>query len=316
MQQKSSCASKVAIIGAGFVGSTSAYALMLNGTASHIALIDLNKEKAEGEALDLLHCMQFTHSAEIIAGDSFELVKDAEVVVITAGVGQKIGESRVDLLEKNVRIFKEIIPQIVKYNQDCTLLVVTNPLDVLTHVTLKLSGFPSCRVIGTGTVLDTARLRYEIGRHFEISPKDVSAYMLGEHGDSEFVWWSKAEIAGIPLHKFYAYSPELMHKIYEKTKNAADEIIRKKGATYYAIAMVVNKIVRAILLDQSRVFSVSSLVQNLYDIDDVCLSLPMVIRKGGTCQRLDLELNKEEQILLQASAHKIRELTRKALSFV
>src|SRR5579862_1482575 len=171
MQQKSSCVSKVAIVGAGFVGSTSAYALMLNGTVSHIALIDLDKEKAEGEALDLLHCMQFTHSVEITAGDSFELVKDAEVVVITAGVGQKIGESRADLLETNVRIFKEIIPQIIAYNQDCTLLIVTNPLDVLTHVTLKLSGFPSCRVIGTGTVLDTARLRYEIGHHFEISPK-------------------------------------------------------------------------------------------------------------------------------------------------
>jgi len=308
--------SKIAIVGAGFVGSTSAYALMMAGTASHIALIDLHKEKAEGEALDLLHCMQFTHAVEITAGDSFELVKDAEVVVITAGFGQTIGESRDSLLEKNVRIYQEIIPQIVRYNQDCTLLIVTNPVDVLTHVTLKLSGFPSCRVIGTGTVLDTARLRYLLGHHFEISPKDVSAYILGEHGESEFVWWSKAEIAGIPLDKFYGYSPELMQQIYNKTKNAADEIIKKKGATYYAIAMVVNKIVRAILLDQSRVFSVSSLVQNIYGLDDVCLSLPMVVRKGGTCQRLDLTLNNEEQILLQASARKIQELTKKALSFI
>lgn len=313
---QSACASKVAIIGAGFVGSTSAYAMMISGTASHIALIDLKKEKAEGEALDLLHCMQFTHSAEIVAGDSFELVQGAEVVVITAGLAQKPGEARTDLLEKNVLIFKEIIPQIVRYNPDCILLVVTNPLDVLTHVTQKLSGLPSCKVIGTGTVLDTARLRYLIGNHFEISPKDVSADILGEHGDSEFVWWSKATIAGIPLQTFPTYSQEVMHQIYEKTKNAAAEIINKKGATYYAIAMVVNKIVRAILLDQSRVFTVSNLVHGVYGINDVYLSLPMVVRKGGTCQRLDIALNDEEQILLQASAQKIQKLTQQAMKLL
>jgi len=313
MNQKASCASKVAIIGAGFVGSTSAYALMMAGTASHIALIDVKKEKAEGEALDLLHCMQFTHAAEITAGDSFELVKGAEVVVVTAGLAQKPGESRDVLLEKNVLIFKEMIPQIVRYNNNCIILVVSNPLDILTYVTLKLSGFPSCRVIGTGTVLDSARLRYEIGHHFNVSPKDVSAHILGEHGDSEFVWWSRAEIAGVPLQKFETYSPELMQQFYEKTKNAAYEIISKKGSTYFAIALVVNKIVRAILLDQSRVFTVSSLIENVYGVSNICLSLPMVVRKEGcSFHRLNIELNNEEEKLFQASACKIQELTKKA----
>jgi L-lactate dehydrogenase len=183
-------AARVAIIGAGFVGSTTAYALMMTGAASEIALIDAKKERAEGEALDLMHCMQFTTSVRIEAGDDFSLVKNAAVVVIAAGVPQKPGQSRSELLETNTLIFKDIVPKIMRYNSECIILVVTNPLDVLTYVTLKISGFPSCRVLGSGTVLDTARLRYLMGQHFKVSPKDITAYILGEHGESEFAWWS------------------------------------------------------------------------------------------------------------------------------
>lgn len=219
---------KVAIVGAGFVGSTAAYAIMMSGCATEIALIDIDKDKAEGEALDLMHCMQFTTSANIIAGDDFAMVSDAAVVVIAAGVGQKIGQTRSDLLATNVSIFKTIVPKIIRHNKDCILLVVTNPLDVLTYVTWKISGLPSCSVLGTGTVLDTARLRYLMGQHFQISPKDITAYILGEHGDSEFAWWSCANIAGIPLSSLPTYSRLELEKMFLQARNAADQIIQKR----------------------------------------------------------------------------------------
>lgn len=298
---------KVAIVGAGFVGSTAAFAMMMHGVASQIALIDMNKDKAQGEALDLLHGLQFTHSIDIQAGDSFELVKDAEVVVITAGFAQASGaQPRSELLDRNVEIFKQIVPEIVRYNKDCILLVVTNPLDVLTYATHKLSGFPSCRVFGTGTVLDTARLRYLIGRQFNVSPKDVTAYILGEHGDAEFLWASGAQIAGSPLQSFQGYSRDVLDQISKKTKNAVYEIIEKKGVTHYAIALVITKIVRAILLDQSRIFSVSALLQDdFYGVRDICLSLPTIIRKNGICERLPICLTQEEQKMLWVSAESI-----------
>jgi len=306
--QKSDCSSKVAIIGAGFVGSTTAYSLMLDGSVSEIALIDVNKEKALGEVLDLNDCMQFTRLTNIVAGDSFEMVSGASIVIICAGFGQAPGEPRTNLLERNAKIFKEIVPQIVKYNENCILIVATNPLDILTYLTLKISGFPSCRVFGTGTVLDTARIRYLIGSYFKISPKDISAYILGEHGDSEFMWLSKATIGGVALNKFPEFSDALVKDVCDQTKNAAYQIISRKGATYYSIALVITKIVRSILQDQSRVFPVSTLIENeIYGIKDVCISVPTVVRKGGVCQRLDIELDESEQKLLKKSANKIME---------
>lgn len=304
---------KVAIIGAGFVGSTAAYALMLNGVASEIALIDINKERAEGEALDLMHCTQFTSSTHIVAGDDFSLVKDAAVVVIAAGAPQKLGQTRSDLLATNVPVFKKIIPEIVRHNKNCILLVVTNPLDVLTYLTWRLSGFESCRVLGAGTVLDTARLRYLIGEHFKVSPKDITAYILGEHGESEFVWWSKANIAGVPISQLPGFDTRAMDIIYNQTKAAADQIIRKKGATYYAIGLVISKIVRAIILDQSRVFTLSTHIQNVYGIDDLCLSVPVIVRKSGSCQHLPIELNDVEKEQLKLSAQKIKGEIEQAL---
>ena len=308
--------SKVAVVGTGFVGSTAAYAMMIQGSASEIALIDAKAEKAEGEALDLQHCMQFAPHAKIVAGGSFELVKDAAVVVVTAGAAQQPGQTRTELLEKNVTLFEKIIPQIVAYNKECILLIVTNPLDILTTVTLELSKFPSYRVLGTGTVLDTARLRYLLGRQFHVSPKDVTAYILGEHGDSEFVWWSKATVGGVPLSQFTGYAPVLLQEIYKKTKNAAYEIIAKKGATYYAIALVIAKIVKAIIQDQARVFSVSSLVHNIYGVDQVCISVPTLIRNRGVYAHLIPELDEEEKKMLIHSANKIKEDSAKAIKLL
>lgn len=305
---------KVAIIGAGFVGSTTAYTLMMSEVVSHIALIDINKEKAEGEALDLSHCTQFTSSVNIEAGSDYALVKDAAIVVLAAGIAQKPGQSRMELAATNVGIFKEIIPQITKYNKDCILFVVSNPLDVLTYVTLKVSGFDSCHVMGAGTVLDTARFRYLLGKFLCISPKDITAYILGEHGDSEFVWKSKANIAGVPLQNMYGYSDELLRTITKETRDVVYQVIGKKGATYYAIALVLAKVIKAILLDQFRVFTVSSLVHNLYGIDDVCLSLPMIVRKGGTCMSLPIELDDIEVDLLRRSAKKIKDECQKAFT--
>lgn len=307
---------KVAVVGVGCVGSAVAYTLMLNGIVSKLALIDSNKAKAEGEALELCHCMPFTHSIEVTAGDSMSLVKDASIIVIAAGSAQKPNQPRTELLEKNVRIFKEIVPHIVTHNPDAILLVVSNPLDILTYVTLKLSGLPPCRVFGTGTVLDTARLRYLTAQHFKVSPKDVVAYILGEHGDSEFVWWSSANIAGVPLAQFPGYSKDLLYNLHQKTKNAVYEIIEKKGATFYAIAIVVTKIIRALLHNQARVFSVSSLVENVYDFSDICLSVPTIIRDGGICEKLPLVLTSEEQDLFRQSATKIKENIAVAMKLV
>ena len=295
--------SKVAIVGAGWVGSTAAYSIMLDGVASNISLIDKNKDIAQGHALDLMHGMQFTKSTRIEAGDSFELVKDAKIVILSAGVAQKKGETREDLLQTNVNIFKSIVPQIVKYNKDCILLVVTNPLDVLTYVTYKLSGFESCRVFGTGTVLDTSRLRYLLGLEVNISPKDITAYILGEHGDSQFVWWSHANVAGIPIKKYLP--SERLDEIYSKVKNSVYEVIKKKGSTYYAIGTIIAKIVRAILLDQARVFTVSTFLKDYQGAKDICLSIPTVVRRSGICQRLEILLDKKEEKLFNNCIDKI-----------
>jgi len=313
--KKSTCIipAKVAIVGAGNVGSTAAYAMMLDGVVSDIALIDINKEKAEGEILDLQHGMQFTSSANLQAGDSYELVADAKIVVIAAGFAQKPGgETRLDLLTKNIEVFKQIIPNIVKQNKECILLVVTNPLDVLTYVSQKLSGFPSCRVFGTGTVLDSARLRYLLGQHFRVSPKDIMAHILGEHGDSEFAWWSAATIAGVPLSSFAQYDKTALEKIYEQVRGAAYEVINKKGATFYAIGLVIAKIVRAILTDQSRVLSVSSLLHDYHGVSDVCLSVPTVVRKSGLCEKLTLSFDEAEAKKFVASAEKVAAAIEKA----
>ena len=302
--------SKVAIIGAGFVGSTAAYALLNDGAASEIALIDVNKEKAEGEAMDMQHGLLFKPNVKITFGNDYSLCKDADIVIVTAGAHQKPGETRIDLVNRNSAIFKEMIPQITKHNKDCILLIVSNPLDVLAYLALKYSKFPKHRVIGSGTILDTARFRYILGRYFEVSPNSVHAYIMGEHGDSSFPVWSAANIAGVPLKNFKKYNKKSMDKIYAETKNAAYEVIAKKGATYYAIGLGITKIVKSILSNQNEVLALSSYLTNYHGISDVCLSVPTIVNRDGIKEQIVMPLNLLEKKQLGKSASLIRDVIK------
>ena len=242
---------KVAIVGCGFVGSASAFALMESGLFSEMVLIDVSAEKAEGEALDISHGLPFAKPMNIYAGD-YSDISDAAIIVVTAGAGQKPGETRLDLVKKNVGIFKTIIPEIAKNNTDGILLIVANPVDILTYAATKLSGFPENRVFGSGTVLDSARLKYLLGQHLGVDSRSVHAFIIGEHGDSEIAAWSSANVSGIPINKFcemrgHFKHQESMNKIAENVKNSAYEIINRKGATYYGIAMSVKRICEAIV---------------------------------------------------------------------
>ena len=303
--------SKVVIVGAGFVGSTAAYALLIDGTASEIALIDVNKEKAEGEALDLKHSLQFTSQTKITFGEDYKLCKDAAIIVICAGAHQKPGETRLDLVQKNAKIFKEMMPKITRHNKDCILLIVANPLDILTYLTIKYSKFPPHKVFGSGTILDTARFRYLLGEYFEVDTTSVHAYILGEHGDSEFPVWSTANIAGINLKLFDSYNKKKMDDIFKKTKNAAYEIIAKKGATYYAIGLGITRIVKAVLKDNNAVLPVSCLLKNYYGVSDICLSVPAIINKDGIKDVLKLPLNSKERDNLHKSANVLKDIIKK-----
>ena len=308
--KKESHSSKVAIIGAGFVGSTAAYACLIEGAASEIALIDVNKEKAEGEAMDLQHGLQFKPNTKITFGSDYTLCRDSQIVVITAGAHQKPGETRIDLINKNSAIFKEMIPQITEYNKDCILLVVSNPLDVLTYLTFKYSKFSKNKVIGSGTILDTARFRYLLGQHFEVSPNSVHAYIMGEHGDSSFPVWSTANIAGVSLKKFRKYNKKSMDKIYSETKNAAYEVIAKKGATYYAIGLGIAKIVKSILSNQNEVLALSSCLTDYHGVSDICLSVPTIVNRDGIKEHIKMPLNFWERRQLKKSASVIKKVIR------
>ncbi len=303
---------KVAIVGAGFVGSTAAYAMFIDGAASEIALIDINKEKAKGEALDLVHGNLFTPYTKVRYGSSYKLCKGADIIVITAGAHQKQGETRLDLTKTNAKIMKSIIQGITEYNKTAILLIVSNPLDVLTYLALKWSRFPKTRVFGTGTTLDTARFRNLLGEYYKINPRSVHAYILGEHGDSEFPVWSSANIAGIRLSDFKKYDKKKLEEIFAKTKNAAYEIINTKGATYYAIGLAIRDIVKTILTDQHSVYPVSSLIKNYYGVNDVCLSTPCVLGRKGILERISLHLDKEEAKLLRKSAKIIKSYIKQA----
>jgi len=293
---------KIAIIGAGFVGSTAAYALFLKKVCSTIALIDISKEKAEGEAMDLEQGMLFVPGTHFSYGSSYEQCKDADIVVITAGLAQKKGETRLDLVRKNAAILKEMVPKIVEHNKSCIIILVTNPVDIMTYLTIKYSGFPKERVFGTGTTLDTARLRYYLGEYLNLSPQSVHAYIMGEHGDSEFPVWSAAAVGGLRIDNMHGWSAEAGESCFQKTKNAAYEIINRKGATYYAIALVIADICEAILSDEGKIFPLSTYLENYYDEGDVCLSVPCALGKEGIRRRIQLPLNDSEQQALHKSA--------------
>jgi len=302
---------KIAIIGCGNVGSAFAFALSINGTAREIVLIDKNDNLSRGEAMDLNHGASFIKPVEI-SYSGYEGCKDADIVVITAGAKQKPGQSRIDLVQANAHIFGDIISSITKHTKDAILLVVSNPVDVLTYITLKISGLPSNRVIGSGTVLDSSRLRFLIGKHCNVDARNVHAYIVGEHGDTELPVWSHANIAGMVLKEYCPlcnnkcdYNKEL-DSIFSQVKNAAYEIINTKGATYYAIALALVRIVEAIIRDENSVLPVSTLIEDYYGINDICLSIPSIVNKTGVKNFLRLKLSDQEQAQLKNSADSLK----------
>ena len=304
--------SRVAVVGVGNVGASFAYALVLSGLASELVLIDRDTRRAEGEAMDLAHAVPFTKPIRVWAGDYADCA-GAAVTVITAGAAQRPGESRRDLVTRNASIFGSIVPQVAAANPDGIILVTTNPVDVLSYQSWKLSGLPPARVIGSGTILDTARFRSLLSEHFGVDPRSVHAFIAGEHGDSEVPIWSSANIAGMRLAEFctangLTYDSGEMDAIFARTRDAAYEIIARKGATYYAVGAGLLRIVEAIIRDQRTVLSVSSLVDDFYGISDVYLSLPCVVTRDGIERMLRLDLSPSEAAGLRRSALVLRSM--------
>ena len=304
---------KGVIIGVGQVGLACAYSLLIQDCFDELILQDLAREKVEGEAYDFLSGMPFLPPTDLKVGTVADEGQNADLVIITAGAAQKPGETRLNLVERNVAIFKTILPDVVKYCPDAILLIVSNPVDIMTYVTLKISGFPSSRVIGSGTVLDTARFRTVLSRKLNIDARSVHAYIVGEHGDSKVPLWSMANIGGVKIvpngwDNLPADEQKDLTTVFELVKNAAYEIIKRKGYTSYGIGLAVTDIVKAILRSQERILTVSSLVYGLYDIHDVCLGLPTVVNEKGVLKTVNLELNALEEAQLRNSAKVLREV--------
>ena len=303
---------KVAVIGCGFVGATTAFALMESGLFSQMALIDVDRNRAEGEALDIAHGQAFASPCEIYAG-TYDDVADASVVIITAGAAQKPGETRIDLVNKNVSIYKQIISEINQRDCQGVLLVVSNPVDILTHVTIQLSNLPEHRVLGSGTVLDSGRLKQIISERLDVDPRNVHVGVLGEHGDSELIAWSGAHVAGIPLEDFFNMRSNGSYEVFRKevedeVRNSAYEIIEKKKATYFGIAMAIKRICECLVRDEKSVLPVSNVMKGDYGIEGVALSTPCVLGKDGIEVRMTPSLNYLEQSQLKESAEKLKEV--------
>ncbi|ELR99432.1 L-lactate dehydrogenase [Gloeocapsa sp. PCC 73106] len=305
---------KGVVIGVGQVGIACAYSLLIQNCFDELILQDIAEEKVEGEVMDLMHGIPFLEPTDLKAGTVADAGQDADVVIITAGAAQKPGESRLNLLERNVSIFRHILSDVVKYCPNAILLIVSNPVDIMTYVTLKITGFPSHRVIGSGTVLDSARFRALIGQKLGIDARSVHAYIIGEHGDSEVPVWSTANVAGVKLlmnqdwdDLSQDYRQEL-EDLFSQVKNAAYEIIQRKGYTSYAIGLTVTDIVKAIMRSQERVLTVSSLVQGFYGIENICLSLPAVVNEKGIIKKLNLVLSEREKEQLIKSAQVLTEI--------
>ncbi|GAA6491023.1 L-lactate dehydrogenase [Candidatus Bariatricus faecipullorum] len=306
---------KVAVIGCGFVGSTIAFTLMQRGIFSEMVLLDMNQEKAEGEAMDISHGLPFAHTMEIYAG-TYEDIRDAALVIITAGANQKPEETRLDLVQKNTRIMQSVVREICRVGCEGILLVVSNPVDILTYVALRESGFPRERVIGSGTVLDTARLKYLLGRLLKVDSRNVHAFIIGEHGDSELAVWSSANISGIDLEHFRELRGILREQcswkeIYEDVRDSAYDIIRCKGATYYGIGIAVARIAECIVRDGETVLPVSVLLKGEYGLEGLCLSIPAIVGQNGAEQVLEIELGREEKEKLEESARQLQEVLKK-----
>ena len=301
---------KVAIIGCGMVGASSAFSLMQSGMFSEMVLIDANQKRAEGEAMDISHGLPFAKPMDIYDG-TYDDITDAAIIVVTAGAGQKPGETRLDLVRKNVGIFKSIIPEIAKRDCGGILLIVANPVDILTYTAAKLSGFPENRVLGSGTVLDSARLKYLLGEHLNVDSRSVHSFIIGEHGDSEIAAWSSANVSGIALDDFCEMRGHYNHdqsqeNIAEKVKNSAYEIIEKKRATYYGVAMAVKRICEVIIRDEKSILPISSMMHGDFGVDNVVLSMPAVVGADGLEELVPIALSEKESADLRKSADTLR----------
>lgn len=294
---------RIVVIGCGAVGSTTAYTLLLRDRTSELVLIDANNQKAEGDAMDMNHGLLFLGNARIWAGDYSDCA-DADIIIIAAGAGQKPGETRTDLLKRNASIFDNIIEQVTRYNQNGILLIATNPVDILSYYVWKKSGWPANRVIGSGTLLDSARFRYLIGEELGIDPRSVHAHIVGEHGDSELPLWSLTQVAGMPIE----FEEEKRSTLFQQTRDAAYQIIQAKGATNYAIALALDRICAAILRNESAVLNVSTLLNGEYGISDIYMGVPCIVNASGVSRILPLQLSNTESELLQASSVKLKNL--------
>lgn len=310
---------KGVIIGLGQVGLACAYSMLIQDCFDELILQDIAADKLEGEVMDLSHGMPFLPPTDLKAGTVADVGQNADIVIITAGVAQRDGESRLNLLERNIAIYKHILKDVVKYCPDAIILVVSNPVDILTYATLKITGFPSSRVIGSGTVLDSARFRALLAQEMGIDARSVHAYIIGEHGDSKVAVWSTANIGGVKIvpdgwSNLDENEQNKLTEISNNVKNAAYEIIQRKGSTSYAIGLATTDIVKAILYSQERILTVSGLMTGLYGIEDICLSIPRVVNEKGILKTVNLTLSMEEEKLLQQSAQVLQE-TFKQLKF-
>jgi L-lactate dehydrogenase len=310
MVMKSRRVNRVSLIGTGFVGSSYAFALLNQGITEELVLIDLNKEKAEGDAMDLNHGLPFSPSRTKIWYGSYQDCGEADLIVITAGANQKPGETRLDLVEKNTRIFKGIVEEIMASGFDGIFLVATNPVDILTYAVWKFSGLPKERVIGSGTILDTARFRFLLGDYFDVDTRNVHAYIIGEHGDTELPVWSNADIAGTSISEWSKNKPGFkqsdLEQLFLNVRDAAYHIIERKGATYYGIAMGLVRLTKAILRDENSVLTVSTYLDGQYGQNDIYIGVPAVVNRGGVRQVVELNLNEEERAKFENSVNVLK----------
>ena len=302
---------KAAIIGCGAVGASIAFRFLQQGLFTHLVLLDVNRDKAEGEAMDLRDGLPYGAAMEIYAGD-YDDVADCALVVVTAGANQKPGETRLDLIGKNTEILRSVLREITARPFGGILLVVSNPVDVLTYAAWRLSGYPRERVIGSGTVLDTGRLKQLLGAELRVDSRNVHAFIIGEHGDSELAVWSEANVSGLDLEDFSCargrcLQAEDRERLYREVRDSAYEIIRRKGATYYGIAMAVGRIAEAIVKDEHAVLPVSAVLEGEYGLNALALSVPSIVSRNGLQEILEMPLSEEERRALQSSAAQMRE---------
>ena len=306
---------KAAVIGCGFVGSSIAFSLIQRGLFSELVLIDANRDKAVGEAMDLSHGLPYIAAMDVHAG-SYDDLSDCALIIVTAGANQKPGQTRLELIGQNVAILNSIIPQITARPFEGILLIVSNPVDVLTYAAFRISGYPAHRVMGSGTVLDSARLRYLLGEHLNVDSRSIHAVIVGEHGDSELAVWSGANVSGLSLDDFGRLRGKELHAarrdwIYREIRDSAQEIIRRKGATYYGIAMAVGRIAECIVKDEHAVLPVSAVLKGEYGLEDVALSIPSIVGKNGLEKILEIPLGPEERSALENSAAQLKQAAAK-----